>query len=159
MEWLDVAIQIEVEGEKFYRKLSDSADHEGMERIFAMLANDEIQHRKTFEALKGGTPDVAEPSRVLKESAQVFKTFKEKDFSSQQTQLDLYRKALEIEEKSIEFYKQQLESVDDDAQLEVLGRIIGEEQDHYALIDNIIIAVERPESWVEHAEFGLREDY
>ncbi len=159
MEWLDVAINIEVEGEQFYRKLSDESSHEGMKRIFSMLADDEVKHRETFEALKGSTPGIAEPSRVLKESGLVIRKFNTKDFLAQQKQLDLYRRALDIEKKSIEYYQKQLEMIDDDAQQEVLGSIIGEEEDHYALIDNIIIAVERPESWVEDAEFGLREDY
>lgn len=41
----------------------------------------------------------------------------------------------------------------------VLDIIIKEERRHYDLLDNIIIMVNRPSSWVEHAEFGVRERY
>ncbi len=159
MEWFDVAINIEVEGEKFYRDLSGKAAAEGMKNIFSMLADDELKHKETFEAMKQGkTPEPA-ASVTQDEAKKVFKTFKKQDFLDEQKQLELYRKVLDIEKKSIDFYADQLGTVEDEKHRKTLEQIIGEEQSHFKLIDSIIIMVERPESWVEHAEFGLREDY
>jgi rubrerythrin len=66
---------------------------------------------------------------------------------------------LEIELKSIEFYSEQHDLVTDVKQKRALSKIIEEERRHYDLIDDIIVMVERPESWVEDAEFGVRDDY
>jgi hypothetical protein len=49
--------------------------------------------------------------------------------------------------------------VDREDHQEALEMIIYEERMHYDLIDDIIVMVERPGSWVEHAEFGVREGY
>ena len=77
----------------------------------------------------------------------------------EESQLSLYEQALEIELKSIEFYTEQHELIPDTKQKRILSKIIEEERRHYDLIDDIIVMVERPERWVEDAEFGVRKDY
>jgi rubrerythrin len=109
--------------------------------------------------MKKNAPMVMVDSTVSEKAEVVFETIVKEDFLSEQSQLSIYEKALEIELKSIEFYSEQLETLDREDQRKNLERIIREERMHYDLIDDIIVLVERPESWVEHAEFGVREDY
>jgi len=159
MELFNIAIQMEKEGESFYRDIVKKAATPGFKAIFNMLADDEASHRKTFEAMKKNAPVVMVDSTASEKAEVVFETVTKKDFLSEQSQLSIYEKALEIELKSIEFYSEQMETLDREDQRKNLERIIHEERMHYDLIDDIIVLVERPESWVEHAEFGVREDY
>ncbi len=159
MELFDIAMKMEKEGESFYRDIAKKAATQGFRTIFNMLADDEAVHRETFEAMKKNTPVVIVDSTVSEKAEVVFEKVVKEDFLSEQSQLSLYEKALEIELKSIEFYSEQLETLDREDQRKNLERIIHEERMHYDLIDDIIVLVERPESWVEHAEFGVREDY
>ena len=75
------------------------------------------------------------------------------------TQLDVYRFATDIEEKSIVLYKGMLEKADNDKDKELFEFLLKEENQHLILFDELVKMLTRPEEWVESAEFGLREDY
>lgn len=159
MELFDIAIRMEMEGAAFYRDLARKTTSEGFRNIFTMLAEDEDRHKATFEAMKSNSDVPASTSDASVRATQIFKQFSKEDFLQEEKQLSVYEEALEIELKSIEFYSEQHESIADVKQKRALAKIIEEERRHYDLIDDIIVMVERPETWVEHAEFGVREDY
>jgi rubrerythrin len=159
MELFDIAIQMEKEGETFYHDIAKKAATQGFRTIFNMLADDEASHRKAFEAMKKNIPVAIVSSTASEKAEVVFETATKEDFLTEQSQLAIYERALEIELKSIEFYSEQIGMVDREDHQEALEMIILEERMHYDLIDDIIVMVERPGSWVEHAEFGVREDY
>lgn len=159
MKLFDVAIKMEAEGAAFYRDLAKKSPSEGFKNIFTMLAEDEDRHRATFEAMKENSEIPASTSDASVKATRIFREFSKDDFLNEGSQLALYEQALEIELKSIEFYSEQHELVSDVKQKRALAKIIEEERRHYDLIDDIIVMVERPERWVEHAEFGVRERY
>lgn len=159
MELFDVAIRMETEGAAFYRDLAAKTPSEGFRNIFTMLAEDEDRHKATFEAMKANIDIPSSTSDASVRATEIFKKFSKDDFLNEEKQLAVYEEALEIELKSIEFYSEQHDSVSDVKQKRALAKIIEEERRHYDLIDDIIVMVERPETWVEHAEFGVREEY
>lgn len=159
MDWYDVAITIEIEGEKFYRELSEQAETEGMTNIFNLLADAEVQHKQQFEAMKAGGKVHSGDTAFREKAQQIFKTFQKGDGEKEQSQLEMYQKALEVEKKSIDYYDQQLEAVEDPSHKQALEQIISEERSHYSVIDTLVIMVQRPHEWVEDAEFGLRNEY
>ena len=159
MKLFDIAIKMEMEGEAFYRDLAKKAVAPGFKNIFTMLANDEVMHRNAFEAMKKNSPVVLQTEDSVKLMTDAFASIEKDDFLQEQSQLELYEKALEIELKSIEFYSEQLEELTREDHQKVFEKIINEERRHYDMIDDIIVLVERPDSWVEHAEIGVREDY
>jgi rubrerythrin len=159
MELFDIAIKMETEGAAFYRDLAKKTNSNGFRSIFTMLAEDEDRHKATFEAMKANTTVPASTSDASVRATEIFKQFSKDDFLQEEKQLSVYEEALEIELKSIEFYSEQHDLVSDVKQKRALAKIIEEERRHYDLIDDIIVMVERPETWVEHAEFGVRDEY
>ncbi|MDD3367175.1 MAG: ferritin family protein [Sphaerochaetaceae bacterium] len=159
MELFDIAIKLETEGAAFYRDLAAKTNSQGFKAIFTMLAEDEDRHKATFEAMKAHTEVQPSTTDASVRAAQIFKKFSKDDFLQEESQLSLYEQALEIELKSIEFYTEQHELIPDTKQKRILSKIIEEERRHYDLIDDIIVMVERPERWVEDAEFGVRERF
>jgi len=160
MEWFDAAINIEKEGERFYRELAEKAESEGMKNIFTMLADDEVTHRKRFEAMKRDDFAVKSTAAVTREaSKKLFSGTRKDHFASEQKHLDVYKQALDIEQKSIDFYEEKMQEATDSRVHAALEQVAAEERFHYQMIDTICIMVERPERWVEFAEFGVREDY
>jgi rubrerythrin len=159
MDVYDKAIDIEIRGEKFYREIAAKAQSKGISSIFKMLADDEVEHRQTFEKMKENQPQQGTESVIEEKSAPIFKKLKKEDFEQESVQIDVYKKALEIEDQSIEYY-QQLKEQQSDSQIKaILDRIIDEEKRHHNLVDNMIEHVARPEEWVEHAMFGRTETY
>lgn len=159
MNVFEQAIRIELEGAAFYYDLAAKSVTDGMKAIFTMLAHDEEKHKSIFEAMRDNLGIPAFSSDVDTRASSLFNSYSEDDFLKEEDHIALYEKALTIELKSIELYSEQLKDIKDTQQQEALEKIIEEERRHYNLIDDIIIMVSRPKSWVEHAEFGVREEY
>jgi rubrerythrin len=48
---IDLAVQTEVRGERFYREAKDKADRADAKTLFDYLAQEEVRHKKVFEGL------------------------------------------------------------------------------------------------------------
>jgi len=48
-ELYQLAIRIEENGEKFYRKMAEKLENANMKKVFTYLADEEVKHKKTFE--------------------------------------------------------------------------------------------------------------
>ena len=48
-EVYQLAIRIEENGEKFYRKMAEKLENANMKKVFTYLADEEVKHKKTFE--------------------------------------------------------------------------------------------------------------
>lgn len=159
MDMYDIAIQMEIEGERLYRELIAKTQSAGLKAIFTMLAEDEVKHQKTFLSLKKGKVVPMASSQVSEAAEEVFGSLSEEDLALEKNQLEVYEKALEVELNSIKYYTKQLEKVEDEKIVAALREIIEEEHRHFDLIDDIVLMLERPFRWVEDAEFGVREPY
>jgi rubrerythrin len=160
MDILDFAMQMEKDGEQFYREAAEKASHEGMKCIFNMLADDEAKHYAVLESMKKETPQMAD-SPVLSMSENIFEQVKEQkeEWLSEDSQLALYEKARDLERKSWTFYQEKGEEATDPSHKELFHRIAREEEQHFLLMDNLIESLLRPQNWVEDGEFYHAEEY
>jgi rubrerythrin len=69
-----------------------------------------------------------------------------------------YKMVLEIEKKTEEFYLKHAEEHTDDTK-KVLIALAKEEHNHVIIIHNIIEFINKPNTWVEDAEFSNMGDY
>ena len=156
----EYAMQMEKDGEDYYRQLAQKAGNNGMKTILTMLADEEVKHYNALEKIKTRKTQITE-SEILTDAKNVFVQIKESgdsfDFDIKQT--ELYKKAQDIEKKSRDFYKGKANEVTEEYQKELFLKLAIEEQKHYVLLDNIIDFVSRPEQWLEDAEFFHLEDY
>ncbi|MFA7129026.1 MAG: ferritin family protein [Sphaerochaeta sp.] len=159
MDIFSIAIQMEKEGAAFYQELASKTTTKGLQSIFTMLAEDEVKHQQVFTTLKQNTIPVMVPSKAEKSAKTIFKSFKKDDFKKETNQMKLYEKALDIEENSIEFYTSQINTLKTEEMRKAVEAIIREENSHYSMLEELIKMLNRPNSWVEDAEFGVREDY
>jgi len=160
MNMFEYAMQMEKDGENLYRELAQKSDGPGIKNIFDMLADDEIKHYKIFENMKRKEkPQMAE-TEVLSSARNIFAQLKEeKKIDYKLSQIELYKKAQELEKKTEDFYWEKGEEVEDEYQKAMFLKIAEEEKKHYFLLDNIIEFVSRPQTWLENAEFHHLEDY
>lgn len=160
MDIFDYAMQMEKDGEDYYRQLAEQAGNKGLKTIFTMLAEEEVKHYRVVEAMKAARPEMAETT-VLADAQNVFAQMKEsgEKFDFDTGQPDLYRKAQDIEKKSQDFYREKASEVEHEYQREIFLKLADEEQRHYFLLENVIQFVSRPETWLENAEFHHLEEY
>ena len=161
MNIFDYAIQMEQDGEKYYRELADKTSDKGLKNIFNMLADDEVKHREILQKIKEKEDTSMAETEILSNSKNIFIEMQDqhKDLTTTQEEIDLYREAKEIEQKSVDFYNEKAAEVDVPEQKEILEKIADEEKRHYHLLDNIEELLLRPKQWVEDAEFYHLEDY
>ncbi len=74
-------------------------------------------------------------------------------------QIELYKKAQEIEKKSWDFYLEKGGEVNDPLQKEIFLKVADEEKNHYFILETIIDFVSRPQQWLEDPEWYHLEEY
>ena len=158
MHIMDTVIEMEREGASFYDTLASESQDEGLKKIFTLLADDERRHERIFRAMADGV-DGDEVPLHEHQSDELLSALDGRKFTETQEQKELYERALEIELKSIEFYTEAMDSLSDPSEIQIVRQVIKEERKHYDALDTIVQMVSRPGSWVEDAEFGLRDDY
>ena len=126
-----------------------------------MLAEEEQKHYNLVKQMKTETPDSVTDTDVLGEAKPVFKSIRNgtSKFQSNKSELEIYRKAQQIEQDSRDFYLARAQEVSDQKQSEIFEQLAEEEKKHYFLLDNIIEMVARPEQWLEDPEWYHLEEY
>ena len=160
MNILIYAMQMEKDGEEYYYQLAERVPNKGLRAIMEMLAVEEAKHYQALEKMKTARPELAETT-VLSDARNVFAQIKESgesvDFDL--GQVELYRKAQDLERKSADFYSEKADEVEHEYQKEIFLMLADEEKKHYALLENIIEFVSRPKTWLENAEFHHLDEY
>ncbi|MBD3167131.1 rubrerythrin [bacterium] len=158
----EFAMQMEKDGEAYYRELADKAGHPGLQRILTMLADEEVKHYNTFKRLKEGKPGDFSDSTIFQDAKNVFEEIREsgqKVFDFEAEAKEHYEKAKELEKKSEDLYREKANETDDAETKKLLNLIADEERRHYILFDNMQELVLRPERWLENAEWRHMDEY
>lgn len=159
MNTYELAISLENDMEKFYLEQADKHSDDHLKKVFLMLAEAERAHAKLLSDNKEHLAEPIEDKDIVEEVSALFKNLKDIEVEGKEipSQLDSYRKALELEQKSMVLYKDLQEK--DPERKEIYKFLEKEEDKHCIVLEEIIKLTARPEEWVESAEFGQREDY
>jgi rubrerythrin len=160
MNIFDFAMEKEKFSEDYYRQLAAKSNNKGLRTIFNMLADEETRHYQIVSDMKRDVaPDLAETT-VLSNAKDIFAKMRQsaQGFNFNISEVELYKKALAIEEQSRDFYLEKADEVAE-AQKEIFLTLADEEKRHYFLLQNIIDFVSRPQTWLENAEFYHLEEY
>ena len=156
------AMKMEKDGENYYRELANKTENIGLQNILKMLADEEVRHYNIIEQMmkSKASAELAETG-ILKKVKNIFIKIKGKNlvFNFDLPQINFYRKAQEIEEKSYKFYIEMSDKVEIESQRKVFLKLAGEEKKHMFLLENLVEFVSRPETWIENAEFNHLDDY
>ncbi|HUU26847.1 MAG TPA: ferritin family protein [archaeon] len=160
MNIFDYAMQMEKDGERYYREIAGKTRNKGLAAIMNLLADEEVKHYEILKEMRTRTPKMAE-TEILKNVKNVFVEMRDSKESFQPglSQTDMYKKAQGIEKKSMDFYQEKSEEVSEPAQKEILKKLADEEKRHFFILENIITFVSRPHTWLENAEFNQLEEY
>lgn len=160
MDIFEYAMQMENDGENYYRELADKTANQGLKTILTMLADDEAKHFAAVKKAQTAETEVAETA-VLSDSMNIFLQMRQAGevIDPAIDQVALYEKARDIERKSEDFYREKAQEVENEHHKGLFLMLAEEEKKHYFLLDNIVEFVSRPQTWLENAEFSRLEDY
>ncbi|MEN8257585.1 MAG: ferritin family protein [Thermodesulfobacteriota bacterium] len=159
------AMQMEKDGENYYRKLAKECNNVGLRGIFTMLADEEVKHYKVVEKLtkKDKTPQLAE-TNILENVKNIFiemKDVKQDLHIDTSEEADNYRKARDIEDMSQKFYLEKADQVEGEQARQIFLQLAHEEERHLRIMENIVEFVSRtePGHWLENAEWTHLDEY
>lgn len=162
MEFFDMALSLENRALDLYRSLMERCtSHEGIRRILAMLIRDQKHHLEILAGLKGGEGAADSGGRVGGEARRLFEAMQRRGqtFSCDLDQLQMYRQALELLKEKEAFYRKSRVSARKEIVRAGLEKLAVEEKKQALVLENIVTMVERPQRWLEDAEFNHLEEY
>ena len=154
MNVFDLAMEMEKDGEKYYRQLAEKTSNSGMKNILGMLAEDEAKHFQVLQKLKDSIKVELPSTLILSGSKNIFQQLhEEKKWDDIPVdQIDLYKKARDIETRSFDFYMEKAKTHSDQATRKMFFLIAEEEKRHEFLLEHLVQFVSRPQTWLENAE-------
>jgi rubrerythrin len=159
MDIYTYAMQMEKDGEQYYREIAAQSQNAGIRNILTMLADAEVRHYELFQRMKDREAVPVPHLGYLSDIKNVFAELRERKRAiTNGSQKELYQKAQKLEEKTRDFYREKANEVNS-SQREVLLKIAQEEQKHYDILENLIMMLQRPETWLENAEWYRLEEY
>ena len=160
MDIFEFAMQMEKDGELYYREVADSVGDKGIKTIMIMLADEEVRHYQVLGEMKTRSPKL-EGTGILAKTRNIFAELRESGEKPDPNlgQVEMYRKAQQLEKKSQDFYEEKCKEVKLPEQKKLLNQIAEEERRHFFILENIIDFVSRPDSWLENAEFHKLEHF
>ena len=161
MDVLGYALQMELDGEEFFRENAQNLKDKNAAFIIRRLAEEE---RKHYQIIKDFQEDRQTPgdSGFAGEIKNLFQQMKERGESfggADDRTLDVLASALRVEDDAAKFYAGGLGKATDSRVKAILSFLKKEEDRHYAVIANLIEFFERPQSWNEQAEFNFLDEY
>ena len=157
---IDEAIALEERAETNYRGAAETTSDVGAAKILTMLADEEAKHADALRTMDAGS---LEGESTLIDAA--------KDWiggaieggvgaiSSDAGLLNVLRSAMEIERATEAFYRERATASDRRPLRALFERLARIESGHFLFVSSLVRYYDRPNEWVESAEFGLRAEY
>jgi len=161
MNIYDYAMQLEKDGENYYREAASRSTHRGLTGILTMLADAEVIHYDVFSKMKEHKSWQMPTTTILKDVKNIFVRMREEgDLESiGVSEIELYTKAQAIEKMTEDFYLEKATQVEDAAEHDTFLQVAAEENKHYFILQQIIDFVSRPDQWLEDAEWYHLDEY
>ena len=167
MDMFSFAIQMEEDAEKLYRDLAARTGNDGIRKVLTRLAEEgtvqkesgEGRHKKAIISVQKRI-QVHPEKQSSSEITTIFEEMRKNPASlpGDTDALELYEKALEIEKKGMEYYKQQFTENADEESRKLFSYLEKQELFHYSVVENLVQMIRKPEWWVENAEFTPKGD-
>jgi rubrerythrin len=143
---LDLAVQIEENGEKLLRKAQSKTTHPELNTIFRWLADEEVEHAKSVSSLKptlGKTVDVSELETMGRDLLRDI--LGEESFSLKDVELSkiegaeaLILRMIEFENDTALFYEMIRSVVSDPKTIIIIDEIISQEKQHARTLEQFL---------------------
>jgi len=167
LEGLKLAIQTEIDGKEYYRKVSRSSDNQLGRQLFQTLAAEEDIHRRKFEEIyraissKKAWPRTDFQPDGGKRLRTIFIKATEEmgaNVKVPTTELDAVKRAIDMEIKSYELYKSRSLTTTYDAERDFYELVAAEEREHHLILLDYQEYLSDPAGWfvtTEHPSLDM----
>jgi rubrerythrin len=158
---LQLAVQMEEDGKKFYQKASRKSSNKLAKELFRQLANEEDVHRKKFveiyKALKRGQnwPEVGTPSAKGEKIKSLFAEATEalgRTFKVAESELEAIKIAMDMEVRSYNLYHSRSAESTLPVEKQFYKTLAGEERGHHLALLDTYEYLSDPAGWFTKKE-------
>ena len=157
---IEQAIHLETTAEANYREAARKTTDPSAGKILELLADEESEHAKILRGMHG--VGNLEDSNVVDKAMTWVRGVVEGGLlaiSSDVDLLDVLRRAMDIEQMTEAFYRESGSKAEDEDIESLFGRLADIEKAHFLFVGSLVEYFDRPNEWIENAEFGLRDEY
>lgn len=156
LEALKMAVQMEIDGKTYYLRASQTSSNQLGRELFNSLAAEEDIHRQKFEEIydairrKKDWPKPSFPPNMGKGLKTVFaKAMAEigSNVKAQTTELEAVRTAMEMENRTYDYYRGQGNKASYDPEIEYYEALAGQERTHYLVLLDYYEYLSDPPGW------------
>jgi len=156
MEALQIAIQMEIDGKEYYHRVSQSSGNQLGRQLFQSLAAEEDIHRQKFvdiyDAIRSKKvwPATDFQSDGGKRLRTIFAMAIEEmgsGIKAPATELDAIQTAMDMENKTHDFYKRQGEDATYDTERDFYKTLAAEEREHHLILLDYYEYLKDPAGW------------
>jgi len=153
---LKTAIQMEIDGKEYYQQMSQRSTNQLGRELFQSLAAEEDTHRQKFEELyevikskKAWPKTDFQPDRGKRLRTLFSKAVQEtgSNLKAPATELDAVKVAMDMENKTFDFYDSQSQNATHDAEREFYETLAAEERGHHLILIDYYEYLKNPASW------------
>ncbi len=167
LEGIQLAIQMEIDGKVYYRKVAEISDNQLGRQLFQSLAAEEDNHRRKFEEIYGAIrskkdwvktdfqPDGGRKLRTIFSRAVEAMG---KNVKAPPSELDAVKRAIDMEIKSYELYKNRSQAATYSAEMDFYETVAAEEREHHLILLDYQEYLSDPAGWFvtkEHPSLDL----
>jgi rubrerythrin len=158
---LQTALQMEIDGKEFYLKASQASKDELGKGLLKKLAAEEDMHREVFQNIynaiksKKGWPDVkfrADGGQGLRTVFARTLEDMDKDVKSLPTELDAIQTAMEMENKTLDFYNSRSRQTNYAAEKQLYESLAIQEGEHHRVLLDYYEFLKDPAQWFVKTE-------
>ena len=158
---LKVAIQMEIDGKQFYLEASRASRNELGSKLLKDLAAEEDIHREVFQKIydnikrKKSWPDISYKSDGGQKLRTVFAAALEKmdkAVSSLPAELDAVETAMELENKTFDYYRDRSSRATFEAEKQLYEALAAQESEHHRVLLDYYEFLKDPAQWYVKAE-------
>jgi len=157
---IDEAIALEERAETNYRAAAETTSDPSAAKVLTLLADEEASHANALRTMNVGS--VQASTSLIDAAKDWIGGMIEGGVSSISTDaglLEVLRSSMEIERATETFYREQGAASADNEIRVLFGRLAAIEKGHFLFVSSLVEYYDRPNEWVESAEFGLRPEY
>ncbi len=161
LEALEIAIQMEIDGKEYYLKASQESSSELGKKLLQSLAAEEDIHRQKFEEIynaiqnKKAWPTTDFQPDGGKRLRTIFARATEEmgsNIKALTTELDAIQTAMDMENKTYDFYKSRGKNATYDAERDFYETLAAEEREHHLILLDYYEYLKNPAGWFVQKE-------
>ena len=161
LEVLQIAIKMEIDGKEYYLKTSQESGNDLGKKLLQSLAAEEDIHRKNFEEIydairkKKSWPTTDFQPDGGKSLRTTFAMITEEigpNLRASNTELDAIQIAIDMENKTYDFYKSKFGDATFDAERDFYEALVAEEREHQLILIDYHEYLKDPVAWFAQKE-------